>query len=623
MTTNLAERDTAVDDVATSSTDVPEAIETVPEQRQYPYLELDVDPRTLRAEGNSRVVGDIREKNPELVDSVAKHGLDPMVSIVNVAPGLDGVLEVQVGFHRTAAAVAVKEVENPDLTIPVMVHAPGTTRDLLIAQIIENLHRLGYTQSEEASAYEQLALTGLDDDAISHVLSKPVERIKAGRAVAASPRTIQAANELLPETDLLVLAQLKEFEDNEEDYLTLVRYLRDNPGNFDWKLAQVREDRRQRALRAEEEQRLIDLGYAIVAKSWDRPEGSALLEDLCTGEDQTPLDPVDHTSCPGRGAAVRLLYGRELEITELCMDYEKYGHHTRASVQIATAETQLRADGITIADPDAEGVANLWNLFADGQAEQSLTPEEHAGCPGHAAYAEDDLEETAADIVYVCTDPDAHGHVRRGGGQVEPDRAYKAAEAKRAAKNNEAWRKAKQERRAWLVKLFTAWSRRKPADLPKRVHHWLALAEVLASDFLSDAAPKHSYACQLLKIAEPKGTSRAENPLVKRLRQKNCTETQAVLIRLAQVIGACEEHWDRAYTDKSADSSWRSPSEDTKFYFELLEALEFPLSSVERLVNNPELDQAEWPHLVPASETTDDATGAQDDDASGTEAEAA
>ncbi|MEV6906749.1 hypothetical protein [Amycolatopsis sp. NPDC051071] len=77
------------------------------------------------------------------------------------------------------------------------------------------------------------------------------------------------------------------------------------------------------------------------------------------------------------------------------------------------------------------------NQFADGQAEKGLTPEEHASCTGHAAYAVDDLEETAADIVYVCTDPDAHGHVRHGGGQVEPDRAYKAAEAKRAGKNNE------------------------------------------------------------------------------------------------------------------------------------------------------------------------------------------
>ncbi|UUV32165.1 ParB/RepB/Spo0J family partition protein [Amycolatopsis roodepoortensis] len=620
MTTNLAERDTAVDDVATPATTVDEATTTAAEQRQYPYIEYKIDPRDLRADGNSRVVGDIRQKKPELVASVAKRGLDPMVSIVNVAPGPDGVLEVQVGFHRTAAAVAVKEVENPDLTIPVMVHAPGTTRETLIAQIIENLHREDYTQAEEAKVYEQLALTGLDDDAIADELSKPVERIKAGRVVAASPRTIQAANELLPETDLLVLAQLKEFEDNDEDYLTVVRCLRENPGNFEWKLGQVREDRRQRALRAEEEQRLIDLGYAIVEKSWDRPAGSALLEDLCTGEDQTPLDPADHTDCPGRGAAVRLLYGRELDITELCMDYAKYGHHTRASVQIAAAETQLRADGITIADPDAEGVAKLWNLFADGQAEKSLTPEEHAGCPGHAAYAEDDLDQPAADIVYVCTDPDAHGHVRRGGAQVEPDRAYKAAEVKRAGKNNEAWRKAKEERRAWLVKFFTGWSKRKAADLPKRVHHWLALAEVLASDFLSDAAPKHSYACQLLKIAEPKGNSRAANPLVTKLRQKNCTETQAVLIRLAQVIGACEEHWNRAYTE-NADASWRSPSEDTKFYFELLEALEFPLSPVERLVNNPELDHAEWPHLAPAAETADGATGAQNDDAS--EAEAA
>ena len=37
-------------------------------------------------------------------------------------------------------------------------------------------------------------------------------------------------------------------------------------------------------------------------------------------------------------------------------------------------------------------------------------------------------------------------------------------------------------RRAWLATFFTGWRKRTAADLPARVHHWLALASVLASD---------------------------------------------------------------------------------------------------------------------------------------------
>ena len=160
--------------------------------------------------------------------------------------------------------------------------------------------------------------------------------------------------------------------------------------------------------------------------------------------------------------------------------------------------------------------------------------------------------------------------------------------------------------------------------LPPRVHHWLALAPVLARDFLYDAAPAHRYARGLLKLAEPDGHQRDRNPIAVALRKKTTTQTQAELIALAQVIGACEEHFDRAYTDQ-ADASWRRPSDDTKFYFELLEALGYPLSHVEKLVNNPDLDREHWPHLAPDTEQdsedaeidepADDTDGADEDDA--------
>lgn len=44
------------------------------------------------------------------------------------------------------------------------------------------------------------------------------------------------------------------------------------------------------------------------------------------------------------------------------------------------------------------------------------------------------------------------------------------------------------------------------------------------------------------------------------------------MVWLALLVGACEKHGDFPYTD-NADPSWRGPSEDTRYYFQLLAAL--------------------------------------------------
>lgn len=611
MTTNaVAERDTitvgaiAVDDV----TNLVEPVTTSAEQI-YPYLKHNVDPRELRAEDNSREVGDIRVKRPELVASVAEHGLDPKVSVVNVAEDPDGGLRVLVGFHRTAAAVAVKELENPELLITVLVHAPGTTRqDMLVAQGIENFHREGYTQAEEAGLYEQLTLSGLDTDTIAQKLSRQAERVRAGLAVAANPRT-RAASEAMPETDLLALAPLAEFADDEQAHQQLVEVLNKDPRNFEWALGQMRRAREQRTKLSAEVARFTELGYMIIETKYDLPDDASALDELCTGEDPVPLDPDGHADCPGRAVHIWVDRNLSVDVTHFCVQFTEHGHRTIASAMVAAAEERLRAAGVPILDSDAGEVADLSDLFADQHAERALTVEEHAGCPGHAAYVEQEDYRPEPDVYYVCTDYAAYGHVWRSAPTAQPgtDSAFKTAERKRAEENNKQWRDAKADRREWLAKYFADWRvKAKDIKLPARVHHWLALAEVLAGDYLSDAAPAHRYACTLLKLAEPTDHRRDLHPITVQLRKKSTTEAQAILIRLAQIVGACEEHWDLAYTDKNADSSWRRPSEDARFYFELLAALGYPLSHVEQLVNNPELDHEKWPHLVPAG--TADAT---------------
>lgn len=614
MTSTLAEHDSDVSARAAEATR--SSPQNTSDEVEYPYLLRGVDPRDLIQEGNTRVVGDVRETRPDLVASIAEHGVDPKVSIISVVRRTeDGGLVVLVGFHRTASAVSVKELENPDLKIVVLVHAPGTTRqEVLIAQGIENSHREGYTQAEEGHLYEQLSLGGLDDDEISRQLTRPVERVRAGRAVAASPLT-HAVSEALPGADLLSLAMLTEFADDEADHRKLVRVLAERPYHLGFEVAQVRRKRDMRAKKTEEQQQLAAQGYGIVEDEFNLPEGTARLDELCSGEDENPLERDAHTGCPGRAVVVDVDDDLEVAHIEFCANFAEHGHHSILSVKLRAAEAQLRADGVPIVDSEAADLTLLRDLFADEQAERAITPTEHAGCPGHAAYATEDPLDLSVDVVHVCTDPSGHGHVLRGARntKTEHSAAFRLAELDRTRKNNAAWRKRKSHRRKWLLDFFAGWRTWKQPTaakqkgktathkqmLPPRVHHLLALAPVLAADFLAEAAPAHNYACTLLKLDQPAGNKRDTNPIAVYLRKKTTSETQALLIRLAQVIGAGEQHWDYAYTDKNADASWRDPSADTRFYFELLEALGYPLDHVEKLINNPELDIEKWPHLAP------------------------
>ncbi|GAA1309058.1 ParB/RepB/Spo0J family partition protein [Saccharothrix xinjiangensis] len=604
---------TTPDTADTADTDAPGS-DTVSDQdgtdsrTAYPYILPGVDPRTLRAQGNSREVGDIRQTRPELVASIAEHGMDPKISIINVAPDPDGVLRVLVGHHRTAAAVAVKEQENPDLTVDVLVHAPGTRLDVLVAQGLENMQRVGYTTVEEAGLFEQLALEGLDVETIAQKLVVPDEHVQAGLTVAASART-RAAGKTLPTADLFLLSQLAEFGDDEDAHRTLVDVLAHRPHQFQWTLDRLRDERKQQDLLARETQRFTDLGYALVDDEDDLPDGAERLDGLCAVDDDVPLDPAGHADCPGRAVSVWVDRDLEVEVLHFCRDYTAHGHRTLASVRIAQTQERLRAEGVPIVDPDTEGVIHLSQLLAHEQARDPLTAEDHAGCPGHAAYVIDVPFRSTTDIGYVCTDYRAHGHVRRFASTAQPeperDAAYQAGERKRASTNNKLWRNAKIDRRKWLTQYFTGWRKRKASELPTRLQHWLALAPVLAYDHLAEAAHAHAHACALLKLAEPQDHHRTNNPIAVLLRRKTTTDTQAILIRLAQVIGACEAHWNAKYTD-NADASWRSPSDDTRFYLELLQALGYPLSHVEQLVNNPALDHEKWPHLTPADEQTSD-----------------
>jgi ParB family chromosome partitioning protein len=584
----------------------------------YPYI-LRVDPRDLLTGGNIRKVGEVRVTRPDLVDSVIAHGMDSRISIVAVADEEAG-LQVLQGFHRTAAAVAVKEQERPDLMMDVVVHAPGTTRrELLIIMGNENMHRADLTEAEELALFADLEGEGEDAGGIAKAFSVPRERVQAGLAVARAPRTRQAAEDLHG-IDMFALAALAGFEDDPAAHEELQKTLRTAPGRFDDVLGRLERQRAHAAMRSEAVAELEAQGYAIVLDEQDdgdyddyeedgdgeeEEEGSATslvkLSDLCSAEDMEPLDHASHAECPGRAVQVWVDDWKEkVEVAEYCVDPAQYGHRSIAALNVELLQAELRAANVRVIGRDeleAEGTEELHRICPDPGGEHCFTEESHAGCPGHAGYVYAGVQNRAR-VRYVCTDYEGQGHTRRTFGAAQPVApAFAAAERKRAKVNNMLWKEAREERRAWLKRFFVGWRKKKPSDLPKRVQHWLALASVLAPGFLHDASATQEYAVDLLGLRRAGDESCRPLELTVAELRKKTSDQQAVMIRLAQVLGACEAHWSQKFTEQ-ADASWRSRSTETRFYFELLGALGYELSHVERLINEPELDNEHWPHLA-------------------------
>lgn len=119
------------------------------------------------------------------------------------------------------------------------------------------------------------------------------------------------------------------------------------------------------------------------------------------------------------------------------------------------AAAALAATGVTvidIGDVAREGVREL-GMLVDG-AGGSITPSDHASCPGHAAYmvvdwsADDQDGVHSYKPVYVCTQWAAQGHrpCSRSGAQPEQDAGRRA----RVRRSNAALDAANAVRRTWI-----------------------------------------------------------------------------------------------------------------------------------------------------------------------------
>lgn len=598
---------------------------SAPPVKRYPYIEHDVDPCTqIRGTGNSRLTQNIRTKRPDLLDDVVKKGgLTDEISMIAVAepaePG--GKYQVLVGFHRHATAVTVKENEHPDLLVNVVVFPPGTKRkQVLYLQGKENINRVNLTAEEEGGLYLQLHFEGADDDEIAGELNQPIERVRAGRAVASNSRTRDTAK-ALPTGDLITLAKLAEFEDKPEWHDQLAECLQSSPQNFTAMVNRARTEIARSEKYTELTQEFIDHGYVVLEDENDLPDTTAELSKLCDWVDTAPLEANDHADCDGR--ALYLWVGPQLSVRMAfyCVDYAKYGHRPILDVRIAEEEAKLSEAGVALADVEADGTAALVKLASCERDGFGMSIAEHEGCPGHAAHVSAGWDSPI--VSYLCKDYAAHGHILRSAGvratpQADPE--FVSAERRRTKANNDLWEDRTTARRAWLKRLFSKWRSgklciehpEKPGeDLliepPARLYNQLLRSTILACNHGKETQPGHDFACGLLGLTRP---VRGKHPIDEQLLMHNIGPSQALIIHLAQVLGAGERYFDWSHAQRDADSTWRKPSQDTRFYFELLSFLGYPAEHVEQLVRDISLDNAKWPHLAPKDRTLDAETHA-------------
>jgi len=247
------------------------------------------------------------------------------------------------------------------------------------------------------------------------------------------------------------------------------------------------------------------------------------------------------------------------------------------AAKVAKVVHALTEAGVRVVDrPSWSDPAKALDVLVS-LAGEDISEEDHATCPGHAAYVQsqwvdddgDDDRESRLEYVatYVCTDPASYGHKSRWDRPTatrpavgDEQREAASDERRRVVTNNKAWRSAEVVRRDWLAGFLT----RKAA--PKGAAAFVAGSLARADHDLRKA-------------------SESSNPLAERLLGASsrtlagtvatAADSRAQVISLGLVLAA--------YEQGTGTHSWRNVSEATGRYLGFLGACGYEVADVERL----------------------------------------
>ena len=269
----------------------------------------------------------------------------------------------------------------------------------------------------------------------------------------------------------------------------------------------------------------------------------------------------------------------------------------REDAAVAAITTTLTGQGVTVRRAPGyyeDSVKALTVLRAKGSS-APLSAEEHAACPGHAAYIDTDGEPVG---VFVCTDYKAHGHQRIAQAKTGQDGAAttgwteeQKAERRTLIANNKAWKSAEVVRREWLA-TFAA---RKTA--PKDAPTFIAAA-LLGSMYLlnkADSNGSHRLARTLLAVPERTAWDQPD-PLREAIAK--AAPARAQHIALVLVLAAIE--------DGTGPQTWRNNTRADRDYFAALTRWGYHPSDVEALLTTTDPSGDPAPEPDAAEQDSDD-----------------
>jgi ParB family chromosome partitioning protein len=225
-------------------------------------------------------------------------------------------------------------------------------------------------------------------------------------------------------------------------------------------------------------------------------------------------------------------------------------------------------------------------------AGKNLTEKNHAKCPGHAAYLRRGWQGGGRvwDAVYVCADPEVHGHLERNASSSSkkdpsPDAQEQAAKQRRIVIDcNKKWRSARTVRQNWLRNELLPRKAAPDDALPVIFGaisgSWFDSWDRSLSEAISGG---HGLACELLGV---KVEASAGEAVAAALRAASPARQQVIALGL--VLAAWEarltdDTW-RSYVDElDGHGYYRDKTSIAGHYLLLLEAWGYALSDIEKL----------------------------------------
>lgn len=252
-----------------------------------------LDPNTIEIGRNTRktVVLPLAQ---EFVDSIGTLGVLMPVTAIRLA---NGTISLRDGQRRVFAARQVGLASIPVLVRPDRA-ADDRVREFerISHQVVANDQREDLTAGDRADAVAEMLDLGFSIAKVAKAVSMPREQVKANGTIGQSKKAREAFNS--GQLDMERAAILAEFEVAGDT--DAVDELMSNRWNFRYTAERLRNDRAEKAERAEAAQLYVDRGYAILDEEPDYGR-DLLLPDLLTDEGSAVTESDTETD-PNRWA---------------------------------------------------------------------------------------------------------------------------------------------------------------------------------------------------------------------------------------------------------------------------------------------------------------------------------